>query len=154
MSLFSRTEQPWQEIAVKLRQDVERLVTKIQSIDLEERLSAAEIITTLYFHHLRINPHNPGWNDRDRFILGQSNSSLLLYASLGKAGFSPVDDLDAPQRIGKVVDGRLEGYEIPGMDMALGLVPSAKRPFIYLVGGNNRLWWWLSRQPRVVPLDQ
>ena len=49
-------------------------------------LSCTDILTVLYFHEMRIDPKNPGWPDRDRFVL--SKDMRLLYATLAERGFS------------------------------------------------------------------
>ena len=56
-------------------------------------LSAAEIMAALFFSRLRIDPQNPNWPDRDRFILSKGHASALLYAALARRGFFPLEDL-------------------------------------------------------------
>jgi transketolase len=50
-------------------------------------LSCVEIISALYFYYLRIDPKNPHWDDRDRFILSKGHASAILYAALARRGF-------------------------------------------------------------------
>ncbi len=56
-------------------------------------LSAADVLATLYFHVLRVDPGHPDWPDRDRFILSKGHSSGALYTTLAFAGFFPGEDL-------------------------------------------------------------
>lgn len=83
-------------------------------------LSAADILTALYFHVLRIDPDRPDWPDRDRFILSKGHSAIGLYATLALRGFFPLDEL----RTFDAIDSRLQGHpdmtRTPGVDMGTG----------------------------------
>ena len=63
-------------------------------------LSAAEIMAALFFHKLRLDPANPAWPERDRFILSKGHASALLYAALAQRGFFPRSDLEELGRAG------------------------------------------------------
>ena len=64
-------------------------------------LSAIDILVTLYWGVLRVDPRNPHWPERDRFILSKGHSAGALYATLATAGFFPLEELDdlCPARI-------------------------------------------------------
>ncbi len=82
-------------------------------------LSAADILSALYFHVLRIDPKNPAWEDRDRFVLSKGHASAAYYAALALRGFFPVDELMTFRKIGS----RLQGHptiHLPGVDMTTG----------------------------------
>lgn len=83
-------------------------------------LSAADILTALYFQVLRIDPDRPDWPDRDRFILSKGHSAIGLYATLALRGFFPLDEL----RTFDAIDSRLQGHpdmtRTPGVDMGTG----------------------------------
>ncbi len=82
-------------------------------------LSAADILSALYFHVLRIDPKNPAWEDRDRFVLSKGHASAAYYAALALRGYFPVDELMTFRKIGS----RLQGHptiHIPGVDMTTG----------------------------------
>src|SRR3954454_25050641 len=57
-------------------------------------LSAADVLTVLYFNVMRIDPSRPKWEDRDRFILSKGHSAIGLYAVLGLRGYFPVEELN------------------------------------------------------------
>lgn len=61
-------------------------------------LSAADMFTYLYFKEMNIDPQNPKWEDRDRFVLSKGHTAPGLYATLANRGFFPVEDLPAPVR--------------------------------------------------------
>ena len=83
-------------------------------------LSVADILTYLYCEEMRIDPQNPAWEDRDRFVLSKGHTSPALYATLAHRGFFPVEELKTFRR----VDGRLQGHpdkkKTPGVDMTTG----------------------------------
>ena len=83
-------------------------------------LSAADIFTYLYFKEMKIDPANPKWEDRDRFVLSKGHTAPGLYATLALRGFFPVDDLDTLRQIGSHLQGHPNMNETPGVDMSTG----------------------------------
>src|SRR5438445_12060950 len=55
-------------------------------------LSAADMLAALYFRLLRVDPANPGWAERDRFILSKGHSAIGLYVTLALRGYFPIDE--------------------------------------------------------------
>jgi transketolase N-terminal domain/subunit len=76
------------EMAKKLRRHVISMIATAGSGHPGGSLSAADIITALYFKILRYDPENPQWADRDRFILSKGHAAPILYAALAEAGAS------------------------------------------------------------------
>jgi len=75
-------------------------------------LSAAEIVTALYFGGvLRHDPKRPDWPDRDRFILSKGHGVPVLYAALAERGYFPVNELKTLRQ----VDSRLQGHPVQGL---------------------------------------
>ena len=84
-------------------------------------LGAAPIIYSLYANHLKINPNDPNWINRDRFVLSAGHGSALLYATLYMAGYKiTLDDLVNFRKIGSIVPGHPEYGVTPGVDMSTG----------------------------------
>lgn len=83
-------------------------------------LSAADIITALYFHHMRYDPENPKWEDRDRFVLSKGHACPALYAALSEAGFFPKDILWTLRKTGSILDGHPDMTKTPGVDASTG----------------------------------
>ncbi len=83
-------------------------------------LSIIELIAAVYFRHLRFDAGNPGWADRDRFILSKGHGVPALYCAMAEAGYFPKDELMTLRRI----DGRLEGHpdrcRLPGIEASTG----------------------------------
>ncbi len=84
-------------------------------------LSAAPILYTLYAKHLNFNPENPGWLNRDRFVLASGHATSVLYATLHICGF-PITKEDLKQY--RNIDSNLPGYPdkelTPGIDVSIG----------------------------------
>ena len=105
--------------AQELRIEVLRMVYGAQSGHLGGPFSAAEIVASLYWHHLRIDPDQPRWPNRDRFLLSKGHASALLYAALAHRGFFPTDELPSFRHLGS----RLHGHpdrNVPGVEMVAG----------------------------------
>ena len=83
-------------------------------------LSSAEIFTYLYFKEMNIDPANPKWEDRDRFVLSKGHTAPGLYAALAHRGFFPVEDLLTLRKIGSNLQGHPNMNLIPGVDMSTG----------------------------------
>ncbi len=83
-------------------------------------LSAADIVTALYFHLLRVDPQNPAWPDRDRFILSKGHAAPLLYAALAERGFFPVEELLTLRRLGSRLQGHPDMKSLPGVEVSTG----------------------------------
>ena len=78
------------EMAKKLRRHVITMIATAGSGHPGGSLSAADIITALYFKVMHHNPQNPQWQDRDRFILSKGHAAPILYAALAESGYFPV----------------------------------------------------------------
>ncbi len=85
-------------------------------------LSAAEIITALYFHVLRIDPANPKWEARDRFILSKGHASAALYAALAKRGFFDAAELQHWGEVTCAHQGHPDRFKTPGVEMTSGIL--------------------------------
>ncbi len=83
-------------------------------------LSAVEIVTTLYFQIMRLNPQDPSWPCRDRFILSKGHASALLYAVLAERGYFPVEELTNFRQPWSKLSGHPDMHKIPGVDMTTG----------------------------------
>lgn len=83
-------------------------------------LSAADLFTYLYFKELRVDPENPKWDDRDRFVLSKGHTAPGLYAALALRGFFPVEDLPTLRHRGSYLQGHPNMNTVPGVDMSTG----------------------------------
>ena len=83
-------------------------------------LSAASIISVLYFHVMRIDPKSPQWDDRDRFILSKGHACPVLYAALALRGFFPKEDLSTLRQLNSSLQGHPDMRKTRGVDMTTG----------------------------------
>ena len=83
-------------------------------------LSAADLFTYLYFAELNVDPKNPQWEDRDRFVLSKGHTAPGLYSALAQRGFFPVEDLTTLRHIGSYLQGHPNMNTVPGVDMSTG----------------------------------
>ncbi len=83
-------------------------------------LSAADVITYLYFEEMHVDPKNPEDPGRDRFVLSKGHASPALYAALAHKGFFPAEDLITLRHIGSHLQGHPDMKGTPGVDMSTG----------------------------------
>ena len=83
-------------------------------------LSAADVYTYLYFKEMNIDPKNPKWEDRDRFVLSKGHTTPGLYSTLAHRGFFPVEDLPTFRHIDSYLQGHPNMNMVPGVDMSTG----------------------------------
>jgi transketolase len=108
------------DMARRLRCHVIRMTGEAGSGHPGGCLSATEIITTLYFDVLRIDPARPDWPDRDRFVLSKGHAAPALYAALAERGFFPVEELRTLRRLGSRLQGHPDMRKTPGVEMSTG----------------------------------
>ena len=83
-------------------------------------LSAADIFTYLYFEELNVDPKNPKWADRDRFVLSKGHTAPGLYAALAEKGFFNKEELITLRKVGSFLQGHPSMKHTPGVDMSTG----------------------------------
>lgn len=83
-------------------------------------LSAADIMTYLYFEEMNIDPANPKKADRDRFVLSKGHVAPALYSTLAHRGYFPVEDLTTLRKVGSYLQGHPDMKGTPGVDMSSG----------------------------------
>lgn len=83
-------------------------------------LSAAELFTYLYFKEMNVDPKDPKWEDRDRFVLSKGHTAPGLYSALALRGFFPVEDLPTLRHIDSYLQGHPNMNTVPGVDMSTG----------------------------------
>ena len=83
-------------------------------------LSAADIFTYLYFKEMNVDPSNPNWADRDRFVLSKGHCCPSLYAVLALKGFFPMEELEKLRHVGAMLQGHPDMKGTPGIDMSTG----------------------------------
>ena len=106
--------------AKTLRRHIIAMTAKAGSGHPGGSLSAAEIVTALFFNHLRHDPSNPRWPDRDRFVLSKGHAAPLLYAALAEAGYFPFEELLTLRQLDSRMQGHTDMTSTPGVEMSAG----------------------------------
>ena len=83
-------------------------------------LSAADIMTVLYWHEMNIDPTRPDWPDRDRFVLSKGHAAPILYACLAEKGYFSVDELKTLRKLGSNLQGHPDSSKTPGVEVPTG----------------------------------
>lgn len=117
---MERDIQKLSEITKTLRQDIIKMLTESASGHPGGSLSAVEILTALYFSEMKVDPQNPKWEDRDRFVLSKGHAAPVLYATLAEKGFFEKKHLNTLRKIGSILQGHPNMNDTPGVDMSTG----------------------------------
>jgi transketolase len=107
-------------IAKKLRRDVITMISGAGSGHPGGSLSAADIVTALYFSVMKHDPKNPKWPDRDRFILSKGHAAPILYAALAECGYFPAEWFSTLRKTGTCLQGHTDSRLTPGVDVSAG----------------------------------
>lgn len=108
------------QIAIELRKSAITMIYEAQSGHPGGSLSAADIVTALYFKEMNIDPANPKWEDRDRFVLSKGHVCPILYAALGKLGYFPKEYLHKLRQEGSILQGHPDMKKCSGIDISTG----------------------------------
>lgn len=140
--------------AIKCRLNILRMIQAGGHGHVGGAMSAADIVAALYFYKMRINPQNPHWEDRDRFILSAGHKCLIQYAALAEKGFFPEEIMDTYGSLGSKIPGHPDMHKLSGVEantgalghglsiaigMALSLRMDKKDSNVYVVMGDGEL---------------
>lgn len=103
-----------------IRRDILTMIHAARSGHPGGSLSAADIVTALYFQVLRLDPAHPDWPERDRFILSKGHACPVWYACLAERGYFPVEELLTLRALGGRLQGHPDMRKTPGIDMTTG----------------------------------
>lgn len=106
--------------ALDIRHDILNMIYKAKAGHPGGSLSAVEVITALFFHVMNIDPQNPDWEDRDRFVLSKGHACPALYSALAERGFFDMKELDTLRQYHSILQGHPDMNKVPGLDMTAG----------------------------------
>ncbi|MCX6375033.1 MAG: transketolase, partial [Armatimonadetes bacterium] len=109
-----------EEKARLMRQEIVIMVGAAKSGHPGGSLSAADIVSALYFHVMRHDPKNPKWADRDRFVLSKGHASPVLYSALAEAGYFPKEEIITFRNINSRLQGHPDMKKLPGVEFTTG----------------------------------
>jgi transketolase len=119
-TVLSQRAAELEAIARDLRFHIVDMVHEAQSGHISPGLGAADIMTTLFFETMHIDPKNPTMPDRDRFVLSKGHSCPVLYAVLALRGYFPIEELKTLRRLGSRLQGHPVKGTVPGIDATSG----------------------------------
>ena len=120
MVLAAETETMLKEKAKDIRRHIINMLSEAGSGHPGGSLSIADLVTALYFAVLKVDPDNPRWEERDRFVLSKGHACPVLYGALAEAGFFPVEELKTLRKIDSRLQGHPDMRKTPGVEMSTG----------------------------------
>jgi transketolase len=117
---FDQRVKKLEKITALVRLKIVDMVYKAQSGHIGGALSAAEIVTALYFGMMNIRPDEPKWPERDRFLLSKGHACPVWYANLAMLGFFDESHLDTLRKFESILQGHPVMNKTPGIDMTTG----------------------------------
>ena len=109
-----------QNKCIDLKKHVVDMIYKAQSGHPGGSLSVAEFVTACYWHEMDVDPQNPRWADRDRFVMSKGHVCPAQYAALAMKGFFPMETLDTLRKEGSPLQGHPSMTKCPGIDISTG----------------------------------
>ena len=109
-----------QNKCIDLKKNVISMIYKAQSGHPGGSLSIAEFVTACYWHAMDVDPKNPRWGDRDRFVLSKGHTCPAQYAALAMKGFFDMSVLDTLRKEGSILQGHPDMKKCPGIDISTG----------------------------------
>ncbi len=108
------------DIARDIRRGIVKTIGNAQVGHIGGSLSAVDILTVLYFYILRIDPYNPRWEERDRFVLSKGHGAAALYSTLAKRGYFSSKLLDTFGKINSRLQVHPDMHKVPGIEISTG----------------------------------
>ncbi|MHC1731397.1 MAG: transketolase [Bacteroidales bacterium] len=106
--------------AVELRKTTLTMIHEAKSGHPGGSLSAADMVTALYFKEMNVDPINPKWEDRDRFILSKGHVCPVQYSALAMLGYFPYETIYTLRQYGSILQGHPDMKRCPGIDISTG----------------------------------
>jgi transketolase len=137
-------------LALRLRRHVVEMTHLGKSSHVGSCLSMADIMAVLYGRALRVDPNDPAWPARDRFVLSKGHAGACVYAALAERGFFPVSELARHYQNGSIFSGHVSHKGVPGVEVSTGSlghglpVATGMAYRLRLKGGGQRVFAVLS----------
>ncbi|MGF6906284.1 transketolase [Fusobacterium sp. PH5-44] len=109
-----------EEKAKSIRKSIIEMTYEARSGHPGGSLSIVEILTTLYFDEMNIDPNTPQKENRDRLVLSKGHSAPALYATLAERGYFPKSELTSLRKFGSPLQGHPDMRKLPGVEMSTG----------------------------------
>jgi transketolase len=109
-----------EKLAFDIRQDVIAMLREAGSGHAAGALGMADVFTALYFRIMDHDPHNPQWDGRDRLVLSNGHICPVLYATLARAGYFPIEELRSLRKLNTRLQGHPHRGDLPGIETTSG----------------------------------
>ena len=139
MPIDPKLKQDLQRKAVQVRKLILQAVQKAGAGHVGGPMSMVEIALAMYFKILRIDPKNPNWPDRDRYVLSKGHSCIALYTVLALRGFFPLEEVFTYDAIDSRLQGHPDMTKTPGIDMSSGSLGTGASPPLGMALAAKRL---------------
>jgi transketolase len=149
MKTAAQAVSPTEDLALRLRRRVVRMCSSGGSAHVGSNLSMADIVAVLYADVLRVDPADPAWPERDRFVLSKGHACACVYAVLAERGFVPLEALEEHYRNGSHLSGHIS-HGVPGVEFSTGSlghglgVGAGMAMQLRRAGGDQRVYVLLS----------
>ena len=107
-------------ISTEIRKDIVKMLTESASGHPGGSLSATDIMTVLFFKEMNLDPNNEKDPNRDRFVLSKGHAAPVLYSTLARRGYFPVEELSTLRKFKSRLQGHPSIQYLPGIDMSTG----------------------------------
>ena len=109
------------KLSAQIRCDILKMINIAGSGHPGGSLSAADLMVGLFFGNIiKVDPQNPDWDGRDRFIISKGHAAPVLYSVLARKGFFPVEELWTLRKMGSILQGHPHKQSTPGLDCSSG----------------------------------
>ncbi len=108
------------EMSRVIRKDILKMVMKAGEGHIASAFSCVDLLSVLYFHIINVDPEEPAWEERDRFILSKGHGCSALYSVLARRGFFSPDDLNTIGERDSIFGGHPDKYKVPGVEVSTG----------------------------------
>ena len=116
----------------QMRRDIINMTANAGSGHPGGSLSAVELVASVFHNHMRIDPQNPHWADRDRFVLSKGHAAPCYYAVLAELGFISRDEFKNFRQLHSILQGHPDCKKVPGVDASTcSLVRAALLPWVW-----------------------
>lgn len=120
MQMQKISEHEVSDLAKRIRLDILSMTSRGSSSHIGSCFSQVDILAVLYGRILQVDPKNPRWKERDRFILSKGHAGASVYATLAERGFFPVEKLLTHYQDGSDLSGHVSHKGIPGVELSTG----------------------------------
>ena len=108
------------KICRQVRRDIITMTANAGSGHPGGSLSAVELMTSVFYNHMRLDPKNPKWDGRDRFVLSKGHSAPCYYAVLASLGFIDRSEYANFRQLHSILQGHPDCKKVPGVDASTG----------------------------------